>query len=641
MELSANSTPRFGICINDSEYPASLELHKVYRVLPDEDTDKVVVMQRSLIPCLIVLFLSPLLGCVTAPPPGQSSTAEKQKDSSADSSATQLQAPQATEAPRYSGPISFTDVTEQAGIHFKHHSGAFGKKYLPETLGSGCAFLDYDNDGWQDILLINSMNWPDHSGARSYPALYHNNHNGSFTDVTKEAGLAVEMYGLGCAAADYDNDGLDDIYITCLGPNHLFRNLGNGKFQDVTAKAGVGDPGFSTSAVWFDYDKDGKLDLFVCNYVDWSIDKDLYCTLDGKNKSYCTPESYKGQSSTLYHNRGDGAFENVTERAGLHDPTGKSLGVAMIDYDGDGWPDLFVANDTQPNKLYHNNGNGTFTDNAMTAGVAFSEAGVARAGMGVDAADYDGSGRQSLVIGNFSNEMMALYHNEGSGLFIDEAPTSTIGRASLLTLTFGCFFFDYDLDGLPDIFAADGHVSDDINTVQQKVRYAEPPHVFRNLGKKKFEEVTTKLGRALQQAMVGRGAAYGDFDNDGDLDLVITSNNGKARLLRNEGGNQNNILRIKTLGVVSNRDGIGARVTLKLPNQTKLWSVVKSGSSYCSQSELPLTFGLGKADKVLSIEVLWPSGRSDVASEVNANQFITIQEGKGIIAAQPIAFARP
>jgi hypothetical protein len=602
---------------------------------------KVIKIQKTIVlRFIIVLSLLALAGCVTSPSTEQSS-AEKQKKSAADQSTAQTQAPAPTEAPRYSGPISFSDVTARAGIQFKHNSGAFGKKYLPETLGSGCAFIDYDNDGWQDILLINSMNWPGHSGPKSYPALYHNNQNGTFTDVTKEAGLAVEMYGLGCAVADYDNDGLDDIYITCLGANHLFRNAGNGRFQDVTAKAGVGDPGFSTSAVWFDYDKDGKLDLFVCNYVEWSIDKDLYCTLDGKNKSYCTPESYKGQSSTLYHNRGDGSFENVTERAGLKDPTSKSLGIAIIDYDNDGWPDLFVANDTQPNKLYRNNGNGTFIDNAMTAGVAFSETGVARAGMGADAADYDGSGRQSLLIGNFSNEMMALYHNEGTGLFIDEAPTSTIGRASLLTLTFGCFFFDYDLDGLPDVFASNGHVSDDIGKVQEKVKYAEPPHLFRNLGKKKFEEVTSKLGAAMAQAMVGRGAAYGDFDNDGDLDLLIMSNNGRARLLRNEGGNQNNILRIKIAGLISNRDGIGAKVTLKLANQTKLWSVVKSGSSYCSQSELPLTFGLGKADKVSGIEVAWPSGRVDVTSDVNANQFITIQEGKGIIASQPIVFNRP
>jgi enediyne biosynthesis protein E4 len=538
---------------------------------------------------------------------------------------------------RPSGPIAFTNVTDQVGIRFKHNNGAFGKKYLPETLGSGVAFLDYDGDGWQDLLLVNSMNFPGHAGAKSYPALYHNQ-NGTFVDVTKEAGLAVEMYGLGVAVGDYDNDGLDDIYITCLGPNRLFRNLGGGKFKDVTAAAQLGDPGFSTSAAWFDYDKDGRLDLFVCNYVEWTIEKDLHCTLDGENKSYCTPESYKGQSSTLYHNKGGGRFENVTQAAGLLDATGKSLGVTVLDYDNDSWPDLFVANDTQPNKLYRNNGNGTFTDNAMTAGIAFSETGVARAGMGVDSADYDGSGRAGIVIGNFSNEMMGLYHNEGTGLFIDEAPTSSIGRTSLLTLTFACFFFDYDLDGLPDIFAANGHVSDDINKVQQKVTYAQAPHLFRNLGKKKFEAVTAKVGSALLQPAIARGAAYGDFDNDGDLDLVITANGGRARLFRNDGGNQNNLLRIRTVGKSSNRDGIGAKVTLKFEGQGKLWGVVKSGSSYCSQSELPLTFGLGKVEKVMKVEVLWPSGKVDAVSDVKANQSITIEEGAGVTASQPIAF---
>ena len=324
-------------------------------------------------------------------------------------------------------PVQFTDVSAVAKIAFKHTSGAFGKKYLPETMGAGGAFLDFDNDGWQDIFLVNSKNWPGRPGSPTSSALYRNNHDGTFTDVTKNAGLAVATYGLGVAAADYDNDGHVDLYLTALGPNRLFRNLGDGRFADVTAKAGVGDPGFSTSALFFDYDKDGKLDLFIANYVEWTIEKDLFCTLDGKTKSYCTPESYKGQSSTLYRNRGDGTFEDATAKAGLKNPSAKSLGAAVLDLDGDGWSDLFVANDTQPNRLYRNNGNGTFTDVAMAAGIAFGETGVARAAMGVDAADYDGSGRPSLVIGNFSNEMMALYHNEGNGLFIDEAPTSTVG----------------------------------------------------------------------------------------------------------------------------------------------------------------------------------------------------------------------
>ena len=545
--------------------------------------------------------------------------------------------------PRPSGPIEFTDVSAQAGIHFKHNSGAFGKKYLPETLGTGCAFLDYDNDGWQDILLVNSADWPEHKTVKSLLALYHNNQDGTFTDVTRQAGLAVEMYGIGVAVADYDNDGNDDIYITCVGPNHLFRNLGNGKFADVTARAGVGDPGFSTSAVWFDYDNDGKLDLFVANYVDWSVEKDQLCSLDGKNKSYCTPQSYKGQSSTLYHNKGNGTFDNVTQAAGLNDPTSKSLGVALLDYNGDGWLDLFVANDTEPNKLYKNNGNGTFTDEAVTAGVAFSEAGTARAGMGVDAGDFDGSGRQGIVVGNFTNESMALYRNDGTGLFTDEAPNSGIGKMSAQSLTFAVFFFDYDLDGLLDVFAANGHVSDDISVVQPNVKYAQSPHLFHNKGKKKFEEMTAKLGRALQRAIVGRGAAYGDFDNDGDLDLLITSNNGPARLLRNDNGNQNDLLRVKVVGSKSNRDGIGAKVTLKTAKGVKFFSMVKTGSSYCSQSEFPLTFGLGPPEegRTVTLEIVWPRGEKDTIPDIKGNQSITVLEGKGVTSATPIVFAKP
>ena len=530
----------------------------------------------------------------------------------------------------------FTDVTAAAGIRFRHNSGAAGKKYLPETMGSGVAFLDADNDAWQDILLVNSRNWTGKAGTPSYSALYRNNRNGTFSDITKQAGLAVQMYGLGVSAADYDNDGLVDVYITALGANHLFRNAGGGKFVDVTSKAGVGDPGFSTGSAWFDYDRDGRLDLYVANYVVWSMEKDIRCSLDGKSKSYCTPEAYKGQSGTLYHNRGDGTFEDVTKKAGVYDPASKGLGVALIDYNNDGRLDFFVANDTQPNKLYKNNGNGTFTDVAVTAGVAFNDAGVARAGMGVDAADYDGSGRQSLVVGNFSNEMIALYNNQGNGLFVDKAPTSTIGKASLLTLTFACFFFDYDLDGLQDIFAANGHVSDDIGSVQPRIKYAEPAHLFRNAGANKFEEATARAGAALTQPVVGRGAAYGDFDNDGDLDLVIMSNNGPARLLRNDGGNRNHALRVRLEGTASARDAIGARVRVTLDNGSSLWSMVKTGSSYCSQSQLPLTFGLGQRTSVKAIEITWPSGRKEIINGAQADQSITVREGKGIVSSTPL-----
>jgi enediyne biosynthesis protein E4 len=542
---------------------------------------------------------------------------------------------------RPSGPIQFVDVTAQAGISFKHNSGAFGKKYLPETMGSGACFIDFDNDGWQDILLVNSMDWSDHQTHKSYPALYHNNKDGTFTDVTREAGLAIEMYGMGCAVGDFDNDGFDDIYITAVGGNQLFHNTGKGKFADVTQKAGVSDPGFSTSAIWFDYDNDGKLDLFVLHYVTWSRDKDLYCTLDGKNKSYCTPDAYKGESATLYHNKGNGVFEDVTKHAGLYDPSSKSLGVAMLDYDNDGWMDLFVSNDTQRNKLYHNNHDGTFTETGELVGVAYGESGGTRAGMGTDAGDFDHSGRQSLVVGNFTNEGMTLYRDDGTGLFSDQSLESGVSQPSLNVLTFGSFFFDYNLDGLLDIFALDGHVADDISALRPTLKYAEPPLLFRNEGKSQFEDVTGRMGPALQRAVVGRGAAYADFDNDGDLDLLLTTNNGPARLLRNENGNQNDMLRVKVVGTRSNRDGIGAKITMTSTRGPRQFAIVKSGSSYLSQSELPITFGLGKPDeeRTVSLELVWPSGKKDSIVNIKPNQFVTVQEGKGIIAQQPIVFA--
>ncbi|MDO8679306.1 MAG: CRTAC1 family protein [Acidobacteriota bacterium] len=536
--------------------------------------------------------------------------------------------------PAAAPPPAFTDVTAAAGVTFVHTNGAFGKKYLPETIGSGVVVFDIDADGWNDALFVNSAHWPGRGGARTTAALYKNN-RGSLSDVTKGSGLDVELYGIGGAAGDFDNDGQVDVYVTALSGNRLFRNLGGGKFADVTKAAGVASGGFSTSALWFDYDTDGRLDLFVAHYVDWSIENDLFCTIDGKNKSYCTPESYKGQSPTLFHNRGNGRFEDVTKAAGLVDPASKGLGVAMLDYDGDGRMDLFVANDTEPNRLFRNRGNGTFVDVAIGAGVALSEAGVARAGMGVDAVDYDGSGRPSLVIGNFSNEMMALYHNEGTGIFIDEAPRSAIGRTSLLTLTFGCFFFDYDLDGRPDIFAANGHVADDIERLQSRVTYAQRPQLFRNVGKKGFDAVEPRAA-GLQQPLVARGAAYADYDNDGDLDMFVTTNRGPARLFRNNSEPASHVLRVQTIGTSSNRDGIGARVELQLAGGSKPWQVVKTGSSYASQSELALTFGLGAVTSVNSIRVTWPNGKSEVTGAIKADQTVTLKEGAGVLRTVPI-----
>ena len=540
-------------------------------------------------------------------------------------------------APALAQKITFRDITAQAGIRFVHNNGAFGKKYLPETMGPGCAFIDYDNDGYPDILLVNSQDWPGHAkGAPSTPKLYHNNHNGTFTDVTSKAGLAVSMFGLGVAIGDFDNDGHEDIFLTALGQSHVFHNNGNGTFTDVTKSAGLWGPNeFSTGAAWVDYDRDGKLDLVVANYVQWSIKGDLFCTLDGTRKSYCTPESYKGASARLWHNLGNGKFEDATQKSGFNDPTSKSLGVAILDYDSDGWPDILLANDTQPNKLYLNKRNGTFEERAVSAGIAFSEDGVARAGMGVDAADYDRSGRPSLIITNFANQMLSLYHNEGNGLFVDEAPRSEVGRATLVTLGFGCFFFDYDNDGWPDIFVADGHIENEIEKVQKRVTYAEPPHLFRNLGAGKFQEVTQQMGSVFSTPKVARGAAYADIDNDGALDLLVTTNGGRVYLYHNEGG-ANHSLRVKLEGTKSNRDGIGAVVRVVSGND-KQWQMVKSGSSYLSQSELVLTFGLGDKTKADTVEVQWPGGQVDKLTNTNAGQTVTVEEGKGVVKSTAYA----
>jgi enediyne biosynthesis protein E4 len=523
------------------------------------------------------------------------------------------------------------DVTAAAGIHFQHNSGAYGGKLLPETLGSGCAFLDYDADGWQDILLVNAMDWAGHKTARTTLRLYKNNRNGTFTDVTKSAGLDIEMYGMGVAVGDYNNDGFPDILITCVGQNRLFQNTGKGTFVDVTKAAGLaGRAAFSTSAIWFDYDRDGLLDLFVCNYVRWSPEHDVFCSLDATHKSYCTPEAYRGDTCWLFHNRGDGTFEDVTATSGIFDSISKSLGVAMLDFDGDSWPDLLVANDTQPNKLYKNLGNGKFKDVAVEAGLAFSVDGKARAGMGVDVGDFENSGRAGIAITNFDNEMIGLYRASRTGVYDDIATASGVGIASRNSLGFGCTFVDLNLDGLLDLVVANGHIDETVRNIRGNVGYAQAPQLFLNLGGGKFRDVASGVGSGgggFDAAKVGRGLAYGDFDNDGDLDLLLTTNHGPAYLYRNDQTAGNRSVRIRLVGTKSNRDGVGAvvRVFDEGVTQTR---VVRGGSSYLSQSELPVTFGVGRRERVERVTVDWPSGRTEEFKSVASGKRLQCVEGK-------------
>lgn len=523
-----------------------------------------------------------------------------------------------------------TDVTSQAGIQFQHNSGGFGGKFLPETLGSGCAFLDYDRDGWQDILLINGADWPGHKKNRTTLRLYHNNGNGTFSDVTAHAGLDVELYGMGVAVGDYNNDGFPDILITCVGQNRLFRNTGKGTFVDATTASGLGKrEGFSTSAMWFDYDRDGLLDLFVCNYVKWSPEHDVFCSLDGKHKSYCTPEAYRGETCWLFHNRGDGTFEDVTAGSGIFDSSSKSLGVALLDDNRDGWPDLLVANDTQPNKLYRNQRNGSFKDAAVEAGLAFSSEGKARAGMGVDVADFENSGAPGVAITNFDNEMIGLYRANGKG-FEDIAAQAGVGLASKNSLGFGCAFLDVNLDGWLDFAVANGHIDETVRNIRGNVGYAQPAQLFLNGGNGKLRDVAGEIGGGFDQPKVGRGLAYADFDRDGDLDLLLTTNNGPAYLYRNDLVNGNHSIRFRLVGTKSNRDAIGAAARVFAGGVTQS-RMVKGGSSYLSQSELPLTFGLEKRDRIERLVIDWPSGRTEEYKNLAAGRGYECTEGKGIV----------
>ena len=530
--------------------------------------------------------------------------------------------------------VKFTDVTDGSGIEFRHFTGATGKRYMPETMGAGCAFLDYDADGNLDILLANGTSLTAENQAET-PQLYRNIGGGQFIDVTEAAGLDVPMYGMGITAADYDNDADIDIYFTNVGKNRLFRNNGDHTFTDVTDTAEVGDPNWSTSATFFDADNDGWLDIFVCNYVEWTPETDIPCTVqrttDNKRyRTYCTPTVYAGQSCRFYRNRGDGTFNDQTSQAGLYNPIGKSLGVTLLDYNRDGWIDLAVANDTEPNFLYRNNGDGTFTDEAVVMGVAFSETGKARGSMGIDAADVDNNGSIAIAIGNFSNEKTAFFYAKPDDIYFnDRTDNVQIGNVSYRLLTFGLLFFDCDLDGALDLFCVNGHIEPEVRRYQQHTPYAQLPSLFRNRSDGTFQDITKHAG--FTRTGVGRGCAYGDYDNDGDLDLLVQNNGatqdyGKIWLLRNDTEPAANYLRVRTIGTRSNRDGIGATIQVKSGNRVQQQRV-RTGSSYCSQSEMILTFGLGNNETVENLEIQWPSGEIDRYRELKANQLIEVIEG--------------
>lgn len=530
--------------------------------------------------------------------------------------------------------VTFQDVTEEAGIRFQFINGAYGEKLMPETIGGGGGFIDYDGDGYLDIILVNGDYWPGHLPAgKAHPtlALYRNRHDGTFEDVTKQTGLNVPFYGMGVAVGDFDNDGSDDLFLSAVGKSRLFHNERDGqgrhRFVDVTVPRRLNDTGWATSAAWLDFDRDGDLDLFVCHYVRWTPQTDMRYTIDGIHKSYARPQSYNGESCRLYRND-KGVFTDVTAQSGIR-KNGKSLGVVVTDYDDDNWPDIFVANDTEPNSLFHNQGDGTFRDIGVEAGIALSDQGTSRAGMGIDAADVLNRGSFDILITNFAGEQLALYRraSEGAGLFLDVAARSGVGVATQRYLGFGAFFFDYDLDGWQDIFVANGHIHDDISAREVGVTYEEPCLLFRNLGQERFTDVSSLSGPALTSRRVGRGAAYGDYDNDGDLDALVLTNTGSPALLRNDNRTGNGWIRLILRGKASNRNAIGTRVRVTVGGQTQTQEV-RSGGSYLAASDRRLIFGLGKAQQADRIEIRWPGGKVQPVTPMRRNTALTIVEGK-------------
>lgn len=524
--------------------------------------------------------------------------------------------------------VQFTEITKEVGINFTHFSGARGKKYMPEIETPGCAFFDYDGDGLPDILLLNGADWPDVKTGRknSLVKLYHNEGHCRFKDVTARSGLAIEMHTMGVATGDYDNDGKVDLYITCVyGPSRLFHNDGNGHFTDVTKAAGVDNGSkWGSGAAWVDYDKDGKLDLVVGNYCKWTPATDVHCSVYKGLKSYCTPNVYDGESVRLYHNDGGGKFSDVSVKAGLVNKPGKTWGVMLLDYDDDGWMDIALANDMEPNCLFHNERNGTFKEVGLESGIALGDNGTAKAGMGIDAGDIDNSGRPSLLVSNFTGEGLSLFHNEGAGQFLESSHAWKIADISVLRMGWGLFFFDYDLDGRLDALAGNGHLYENVHSFQPDVTFKEPPLLLHNEGSH-FVDVAETHGTAVSQSMVVRGSAFADIDGDGDLDVLLAENDGPVHLLRNDGGNKNHWLRVVTIGSKSNRDGIGAKVVVEA-KEVKQTRWVKTSVSFLSSSELPVTFGLGQATAADRMTVTWPSGKVTIMNAVKADQVVTCRE---------------
>jgi hypothetical protein len=527
--------------------------------------------------------------------------------------------------------VHFSNIAAIAGIDFQHQNGATPEKYLPETMGGGGLIFDYDDDGWLDIFLVNSGSLVDKRVvARVRHHLYRNNGDGRFTNVTATAGIATSGFGMGACSADYDNDGWADLYITTTGANTLYRNTGLGRFEDVTAKAGVGSALWSASCAFGDIDNDGDVDLYVTNYVDFSVDNNKYCGDHVKNvRTYCPPNVYNGLTDILYRNNGDGTFTDVSRESGIYPADGTGLGVVFGDYDNDGWIDIYVANDLLPNFLFHNKGDGVFEEVALWAGVAVDSSGRALSGMGTDMGDIDGDGLLDIFVTNLDRQTHNLYKNLGGGLFDDVTFDSGIAEATLPFVGFGAVFLDYDNDTDLDLAVANGDILDNVGYFRESASYEQLNLLLQNDGTGKFKNAGPTAGSGFALRKVSRALAAGDLDNDGDLDILIGNNGQAADLLRNEGGNRNNSLLIRTVGSESNRDGIGARLKLSIGKRT-VRRDVKAGSSYLGQSDLRVHFGLGQAPQADRLEIHWPSGKVDVLENVEANQILTVSEGRGI-----------